>query len=65
MQNGGIGAATYGALIGTKIAVKAGLWKFGFASLIKAAALSTLSMGALPIVAGVGAASYIYRNYKQ
>jgi len=52
-------------LVGTKIAVKAGIWKFGFASLIKAAALSTLSISALPVVVGVGAASYIYKNYKK
>ena len=52
-------------MVGTKIAVKAGIWKFGFASLIKAAALSTLSISALPVVVGVGAASYIYKNYKK
>lgn len=65
IENGGIGAATYGVLLGTKIAVKAGIWKFGFASLLKAAALSTVSIGALPVVVSVGAASYVYKNYKK
>lgn len=65
IENGGIGATTYGVVVGTQIAVKAGIIKFGFASLLKAAALSTISMGALPIFVGVGAGSYIYKNYKK
>ena len=64
-QHGGIGGATYGIVIGSKIAIKAGLWKFGLGSFLKAAAASTLSMGALPFVAGVGVASYFYQNYQQ
>jgi hypothetical protein len=39
--------------------------KFGLGSFLKAAAVSTLSMGALPIVAGVGVARYFYKNYQQ
>lgn len=62
---GGAGAATYGVLVATNAAIKVGLWKTGIASLIKTAALSTFSLGALPIVAGVGAAAYLYNSYQE
>lgn len=61
---GGVGVATYGVVFATKVAIKAGLWKTGITGLIKAAAFSSISMTALPILAGVGAATYLFNTYQ-
>lgn len=64
-QNVGISGVVYGIAISTKIAIKAGFWKASVAGLLKTAALSTISIGALPIIISVGTASYLYSNYKR
>lgn len=64
-QNAGISGVAYGLTISTKVALKVGFMKAGVASLLKTAALSTMSIGALPILISVGTASYLYNNYKR
>ncbi len=59
---GGIGAASYGIVVGTQLAVKAGLWKMGFIGLMKAAGSAVASASVLPVVIGVGGLAYLYNK---